>query len=66
MNVLIILIPVSLLLGGIGLVGFLWLLRANQYEDPEGQATRILSDRYDDRPAESPLPGKRGGARPEA
>jgi cbb3-type cytochrome oxidase maturation protein len=52
--VLVILIPVSLLLGGIGLVAFLWLLRANQYEDPEGQAARVLSDRYDDRPADEP------------
>jgi len=52
MTVLVILIPVSLFLGGIGLVAFLWMLRHNQYEDPEGQAMRILSDRYDDAPAE--------------
>ena len=54
MNILVVLIPVSLFLGGIGLVAFLWLLRSNQYEDPEGQAARILSDRYDDRPAADP------------
>lgn len=52
MTVLIILIPVSLFLGGLGLVGFLWMLRHNQYEDPEGEAMRILSDRYDDQPAD--------------
>jgi cbb3-type cytochrome oxidase maturation protein len=52
MTVLVILIPVSLLLGGIGLVAFLWMLRHNQYEDPEGAAMRVLSDRYDDAPAE--------------
>jgi len=52
-NVLAILIPVSLFLGGIGLVAFLWLLRSNQYEDPEGEAARILSGRYDDEPAPS-------------
>lgn len=58
MNILVVLIPVSLLLGAIGLAGFLWLLRANQYEDPEGQAARILSGRFDDHPAPDPSPGK--------
>ncbi|MBP7003701.1 cbb3-type cytochrome oxidase assembly protein CcoS [Amaricoccus sp.] len=62
MNVLVVLIPASLILGGIGLAGFLWLLRKNQYEDPEGEAARILSGRYDDHPAPDPIPGKR---RPE-
>lgn len=56
MNILVVLIPVSLFLGGVGLVGFLWLLRHNQYEDPEGHAARILSDRYDDAPADDPKP----------
>jgi nitrogen fixation-related uncharacterized protein len=28
------------------------MLRHNQYEDPEGAAMRVLSDRYDDAPAE--------------
>lgn len=52
MNILIILIPVTLILGLLGLVAFFWALRHNQFEDPKGQATRILSDRYDDHPAE--------------
>lgn len=56
MNILVVLIPVSLFLGGVGLVGFLWLLRHNQYEDPEGHAARILSDRYDDAPPDDPKP----------
>jgi cbb3-type cytochrome oxidase maturation protein len=51
-NVLAILIPVSVLLGLIGLAGFLWLLRHDQFEDPQGQANRILSGRYDDHPAD--------------
>lgn len=42
MNVLVVLIPVSLLLGGLGVVGFVWTLRANQYDDPDGQAARVL------------------------
>jgi cbb3-type cytochrome oxidase maturation protein len=57
-NVLVVLIPVSLILGGIGLVAFLWMLRTNQYDDPEGQAARVLSDRYDDRPAEDRPEGR--------
>jgi cbb3-type cytochrome oxidase maturation protein len=44
MNVLIILIPVTLVLGGLGLAAFLWSLRADQYEDLEGDAWRILSE----------------------
>jgi len=44
MNILVILIPVSLLLGSIGLAAFLWSLRSNQYDDLEGDAWRILSD----------------------
>jgi cbb3-type cytochrome oxidase maturation protein len=44
MNILVVLIPVSLMLGGIGLVAFLWSLKNNQYEDLEGDAWRILSD----------------------
>jgi len=44
MNVLVILIPASLLLGGIGLAAFIWTLRSDQYSDPEGDAARILLD----------------------
>ncbi len=51
MNILLILIPATLILGGLGLAAFFWSLRSNQFDDPEGDANRILSDRYDDRPA---------------
>lgn len=44
MNALLFLIPVALLLGGLGLVGFLWSLKSNQYEDIQGAAYRILDD----------------------
>ena len=44
MNVLAILIPVSLCLGGLGLLAFLWSLRADQYDDLDGAAHRILID----------------------
>ncbi|HMN38547.1 MAG TPA: cbb3-type cytochrome oxidase assembly protein CcoS [Hyphomicrobium sp.] len=38
------LIPVALLLGGLGLGAFLWSLKAKQYEDLEGAAWRALDD----------------------
>jgi cbb3-type cytochrome oxidase maturation protein len=44
MNVLAILIPVSLALGGLGLLAFIWTLRRHQYDDPAGDAERILLD----------------------
>lgn len=50
MEVLAILIPVSILLGLLGLAGFVWTLRRGQYDDPEGDAQRFLSSDYDDRP----------------
>ena len=50
MNVLVYLIPVSLLLGAAGLVGFLYTLRSRQYEDPDGDSRRILDDTWDDQP----------------
>jgi cbb3-type cytochrome oxidase maturation protein len=51
MNVLVVLIPVSLALGGLGLLFFLWTMRNGQYEDPDGDSARILSDDFDDHPA---------------
>jgi cbb3-type cytochrome oxidase maturation protein len=50
MNILTYLIPISLVLGGVGLVAFVYTVRSNQYDDPEGDARRILSDDWDDHP----------------
>jgi len=36
------LVPISLALGAIGLVAFMWSLKAKQYEDLDGAAARIL------------------------
>ena len=44
MNVLVLLIPVSLLLGLVGLVAFVWTVRNDQYNDDQGNAARILLD----------------------
>lgn len=50
MEVLAVLIPVSIGLGLIGLGAFFWTLRSRQYDDPKGDAERILRDDYDDHP----------------
>jgi cbb3-type cytochrome oxidase maturation protein len=50
MQVLSYLIPISLILGSIGLAAFIYTVRSNQYDDPEGDARRILSDEWDDHP----------------
>lgn len=66
MDVLIYLVPVSLGLGLLGLGAFVWTLRNRQYEDPKGDAARILSDRWDDRPAPPEDAGPRQGRRDRA
>jgi cbb3-type cytochrome oxidase maturation protein len=38
------LVPVALLLGGLGLAAFLWALRSGQFEDLEGASYRALED----------------------
>ncbi len=50
MEVLVILIPVSLFLGGLGLVAFFWTMKTRQYDDPDGDSHRILRTDYDDEP----------------
>ena len=50
MEILTILIPASLLLGGIGLVAFLWAMKTRQFDDPDGDANRILTKDWDDHP----------------
>ncbi|TCZ63037.1 cbb3-type cytochrome oxidase assembly protein CcoS [Roseicella aquatilis] len=44
MYALIWLLPVTLMLGGGGLVLFLWCVRSGQFEDLDGAAWRILQD----------------------
>ncbi len=50
MDVLVFLIPVSLVLGGLGLAAFYWALKTRQFDDPEGDSHRILTDDWDDHP----------------
>ncbi len=44
MNILLILIPIALSLGVLGLVAFIWSLRSGQFDDLDGAAQRILID----------------------
>ncbi|CUH64338.1 MAG: cbb3-type cytochrome oxidase assembly protein CcoS [Pseudomonadota bacterium] len=50
MEILAYLIPISLFLGGVGLAAFVYTVRSNQYDDPDGNSQRILSTEYDDKP----------------
>ncbi len=50
MEVLVILVPLALLLGTVGLAGFLWSLKSGQYDDLDGAAWRAIAD---DDPVES-------------
>ena len=44
MSILIYLIPITILLGFVGLLAFLWSLKNKQFDDLEGGAKRILFD----------------------
>jgi cbb3-type cytochrome oxidase maturation protein len=48
MSVLIFLIPITLILGLVGVMAFLWSLKSKQYDDLEGSANRILFDDEDE------------------
>jgi len=50
MGVLTFLIPISLLLGGLGLLAFVYTVKSEQYDDPDGDSQRILNGQYDDHP----------------
>jgi len=48
MNGVLILLPIALGLGLIGLAAFFWAMRSGQFDDPEGAASRILIDDEDE------------------
>jgi len=43
-SILVYLVPVALALGFIGLAAFVWSLRAGQFDDLDGAASRVLFD----------------------
>ena len=51
MNIVMFLAPFSLGLGLMAIAAFWWSLKAGQYEDPAGDAARILVEDPEDRPA---------------
>jgi cbb3-type cytochrome oxidase maturation protein len=50
MSQVIVLIPIALFLGLLGLAAFVWSIKTGQYDDLQGAAERILDDEDDDRP----------------
>ncbi len=58
MTGLLILIPVSVFLGLLGLAAFIWSLKSDQYRDLDGDASRILFDE-EDRPVDKPVDNKK-------
>ncbi len=44
MEVMVILVPLALGLGFLGLLAFLWSLKSGQYDDLEGAAWRAIAD----------------------
>lgn len=50
MTILLFLAPASVALGALGLIAFLWTMRSGQYDDPKGDAERVLYDHLEDRP----------------
>lgn len=51
MDILIYLIPFSLILGGVGFAAFMWSVKSKQYDDLEGAAARILFEDENDKPS---------------
>jgi len=52
------LIPIALVLGGVGLAAFLWALKSGQFEDLDGAAYRALEDELPREAAQQPAPGE--------
>jgi cbb3-type cytochrome oxidase maturation protein len=49
-TIFLILAPISVMLALVGLGAFLWTVKSGQYDDPAGDAARILNDQLDDHP----------------
>ena len=48
MNQIVILLPIALFLGLLGLLAFVWSIHNGQYDDMQGAAERILLDDNDE------------------
>ncbi len=49
MNILLLLVPLTVLVVSIAIFGLLWAIRSGQFDDLEGPAYRILMDEDDPR-----------------
>lgn len=52
-----VLVPLSLLLGLIGLVAFIWALRNGQFDDPDGDAWRVITPQFSQDTEGGPMTG---------
>lgn len=50
MTGLVVLVPLALVMGALGLAAFFWALRRGQFEDLDGAAARILIDEDEEAP----------------
>ncbi len=55
MTILFLLAPLTLLMAAVSLVAFFWTFKAGQYDDPKGDAARILYDHLDEGPPSTGL-----------
>jgi len=62
MNIVFVLLPLSLLLAVIGLLGFLWANRDGQFDDVDSPALRALLDDDGSECADAPPPEATSGA----
>ena len=56
MNILVVLIPMALAMGALGLGAFLWSMKTRQFEDIEGASWRVILDDDDLAQPSSKLP----------
>ena len=47
MNILVILLPIALFLGTLGLIGFIWSMKTGQFDDLDGAGWRAIMDEDD-------------------
>ena len=55
MTILFLLAPLALLMAGVSLLAFFWTFKEGQYDDPKGDAARILYDHLDEGPPSPPV-----------
>ena len=54
MTIVLFLAPASLLIALVGLGCFWWTVKSGQYDDPDGDAARILTGAFDEAPGGEP------------